>query len=115
MRKVITDKPMKQIQGLTFFPIPEFRNSNGTLTSAPLSAFFDRYKRPYVPSKYENMASDLFFEGGKLESLQPDVDKNFALDALRYWLSSWAPPHESKITTVGYALWVWSTPAEERG
>lgn len=114
MSNVVGDKPKEKIDGLTFIPVPDFTNKNGSLTSAPENAYFDRFNRPDVPEQFERMASDFFFDGGDIPQFQPDVDRKLAVSALNAWLSSWAPPHESKISTVGYALWVWSTPKEQR-
>ncbi len=102
-----TMKPEKTIKGLTFFPIPEFDDLTAAF-GAPESAYFNRRDLPEVPKKFEDMASNIFFSGGKLDGLSPQVDKTKAIKAVRAWLSSFAPAHESKIATVGYALWLWS-------
>ena len=53
------------------------------------------------------MASTLFFEGGHLPEMQGVVDRTAAARVVNRWLRSYAPAHEAKEDTVGYALWVW--------
>jgi hypothetical protein len=53
----------------------------------------------------------LFYEGGHLPQFDPRVDRQLAVRATKAWLASWAPSHEQKEATVGYAFWLWSTPA----
>lgn len=96
--------------GLTFIPVPEFDDAS-VVMGADGKCFFDRRSRPRVPRQYEDMADTLFFKGGEIPEFAPDVDRVKAGRALRAWLRSWAPPHESKSTTVGYALWCWSVEA----
>jgi hypothetical protein len=102
-------KPQKEIMGLTFFPVPNFDQVTVTF-GANRSQFFDRYDRPKVPSIFEDIAQSLFYGGGPLPKLHPSVDKQKAQNALRAWLVSFAPAHEAKITTVAYALWLWTDP-----
>lgn len=98
-------------QQRTFFPIPEFSDVSLAF-GAPIEAFFpDRYDLPHVPREHAGAAMELFYEGGKLPDFDPRVDRALATRAMKAWLGSWAPSHEQKEATVGYALWVWSTPA----
>jgi len=100
-------KPEKTKKGLTFFPVPEFSGVDAAF-GADESRYFDRHDLPEVPGKYEAMANDLMFNGGSLEGISEKVDGAAATTAVRAWLSSWAPAHEAKVATVGYALWLWS-------
>lgn len=95
--------------GLTFWPIPKFDGPSQAF-GAGHECYFPRYERPKVPRKYEDAAESVFFKGGELPALDPRVDRKQAAGMLRALLSSFAPAHEAKITTAGYALWVWSTP-----
>lgn len=101
-------KPEKVCQGLTFFPVPEFDDASVAF-GADANAYFDRRDRPDVPREWENYVDNLFFSGGHLPELSPKVDRELATRAIRAWLSSFAPPHESKITTAAYALWLWTS------
>ncbi len=96
--------------GLTFFPVPEF-DSPSVAFGAGESAYFPRRNLPEVPRKYRDAAMSLFYGGGELPKFDPRVDRDAAFRATRALLSSWAPAHEAKEATVGYAFWVWSTPA----
>ena len=100
-------KPQKKINGITFFPVPEFSNLSAAF-GADEDKFFNRTDLPEIPSKYEDIADGLFFLGGDIPELHNSVDRKKALNAIRAWLSSFAPSHESKIATVGYALWLWT-------
>ena len=101
-------EPEKTIDGITFYPIPEFSDAEEVF-GAHLNRYFDRHHLPGVPEKYENMASSLFFKGGGNHlAFHKSVDKCKAFKALRAWLSSWAPAHEAKMATVAYALWLWT-------
>ena len=104
-----TTMPTPEKNGLTFWPIPEFSDPECAF-GADVSRFFKRYELPDVPREFERKAGDLFFGGGKVETFAPQVDAAKANRALRAWLSSWAPAHEAKETTVAYAIWLWSTP-----
>lgn len=104
-----TELPKTEINGLTFWPIPEFDRVRQTFGVGE-QHYFDRRNLPKVPKKFERAVEDLFFNGGKLQGLSPQVDASKAHGAMRAWLSSWAPAHESKIATAAYALWLWSTP-----
>lgn len=99
--------PEATCKGLTFFPIPTF-NDPQLAFGAKEEAFFEKYDRPEVPREYLEHARDLFFSGGKLPKLADGVDPQLAFRAVHAWLSSWAPAHESKEATVGYALWLWT-------
>jgi hypothetical protein len=101
-----TQKPECKIEGLTFFPIPTF-DGPAQAFGADEKQYFNRRKIPDVPKKYEDMAQALFFKGGTLPDVKPEVDKAKAMAAVRAWLASWAPAHESKVGTVAYAFWVW--------
>lgn len=89
--------------GITFWPIPKFDGDS-------IALYFDRRKLPFVPRKFIDMADELFFSGGKLPAFAPCVDQKKAHRAIRVLLTSWGPSHESKRATVGYALWLWTTP-----
>ncbi len=102
--------PAATINGLTFWPIPEFDRGESLFMGAPLKAFFDRRNLPDIPQVWEDRAQDFFFRGGRPD-FPPQVDATKAIKALRAWLISFEPPHEAKIATVAYALWVWTTPA----
>ena len=101
--------PQKEIKGITFFPVPEFSDVAAAF-GADEAQFFSRHELPDVPRKYEDMAQALFSKGGALPELHPSVDRKKALTALRAWLGSFAPAHEAKIATAGYALWLWTDP-----
>jgi len=101
--------PIPECKGLTFFPEPEF-NDASVAFGAKNAAYFDLDDLPDVPSQYEHMAEELFFSGGQLPDLHPAVDQELALRAVQAWLSSFAPAHEAKISTVAYALWLWTHP-----
>jgi len=100
------NKPQLKIKGLTFFPIPTF-DGPAQIFGADKSRYFNRYDIPDIPKKYENMVESLFFRGGKLPEMKPEVDRGEAMAATRAWLSSWAPAYEAKMGTVSYAFWVW--------
>lgn len=100
--------PAPTKDGLTFWPIPEF-NDPTCVFGADEKHYFNRYNLPDVPRKYTAMVDELFFRGGTLPEMAPQVDRAKAARAVRAWLSSWAPAHEAKIATVGYAFWVWMT------
>ena len=100
--------PSPTLDGLTFFPVPEFDDLAAAF-GAEADAYFDRYKRPKVPQELVDMANKLFFRGGALPEMSPRVDRAKATKAVRAWLCSFNPSHESKETTVAYALWVWTT------
>ena len=99
--------PQNHIGGLTFWPIPEFTDVEISF-GAPRKAFFDRSQLPEVPRKYLDMTSSLFFNGGMVGGFNSKVDSSLAWRALRAWLCSFDPAHESKEATVAYALWVWT-------
>jgi single-strand DNA-binding protein len=90
-------------------PIPEF-GAPAQAFGAREGSYFNRRSLPQVPRKYTDEAERLFFGGGPLPEFAPQVDKQKAMQATRALLSSFAPSHEAKIATVGYAFWVWSTP-----
>ena len=99
--------PKARIDGLTFFPVPEFDDAT-LVFGAGREQFFDRYNLPDVPRLYLDMASGFFFKGGELPKFHEKVDPRKASRALRAWLSSWEPAHEAKEATVAYALWLWT-------
>jgi hypothetical protein len=101
--------PAAECKGLTFFPVPVFDGPSQAF-GADERAYFHRRDLPEVPSKFKDIANDLFFSGGKIPDLDPRISAKSATHAIRAWLASWAPSHESKETTVGYALWLWTTP-----
>jgi hypothetical protein len=98
--------PEVRINGLTFWPVPEFSAAVAAF-GAHESAFFNRRDLPKVPSKYLDAAASLFYSGGKPD-LGDDVPKGPAIAALSAWLGSFVPAHETKMATAGYALWVWA-------
>lgn len=100
------NKPKKKIQGLKFFPIPEFDRA-AQVFGADINLYFPRYDRPEVPRQYEDMANELMFKGGRLPEMQPEVDRDKATAMVSALLRSFAPAHEAKTTTVAYALWLW--------
>lgn len=100
-------KPQKEINGIVFFPVPEFSDVSAVF-GASESAFFDRRKLPEVPERFEKMANDLFFSGEKPPEFSSKVDRKKAATAIRAWLGSFAPAHEAKVATVAYALWLWT-------
>ena len=104
----MSELPQKTIKGLTFFPIPEFTDVDLAF-GANENKFFGKRDLPEIPREYIRKANELFFQGGKLEGLSPKVDKELAYRAVSAWLKSFAPSHEGKEATVGYALWLWST------
>lgn len=61
------------------------------------------------------VASALFNFGGELIDhglrFKPEIDAGQAMLAIDALLRSWAPKHEIKIGTVGYALQQWCEPA----
>ncbi len=103
----MTHTPQLSIQGLTFYPIPEVSDIEVVL-GAKGTRFFNRWELPDVPPEYEAYANKVFLAGGRLPELQPAVDRAKARRAMQAWLCSFAPPHEAKIATVAYALWVWT-------
>lgn len=103
-------EPSAQCHGLTFYPIPEFTDVEMAF-GASEAAFFDRRSSAGVPECFRKAGMELFFQGGPLPKLDPRVDRTKALRAVTAWLRSWAPAHEAKEATVGYALWLWSTPS----
>lgn len=96
-------RPNPVCKGLTFIPVPKI----GRL--AQERDFFNRDDLPDdIPQVFVDLAHNLFFEGGQCPVFHPEVNRVEAFRALNLWLSSFAPPHESKIATVAYALWAWS-------
>lgn len=99
-------KAKASINGLTFIPVPKFSAAEVAF-GADSKAFFNRRNLPDVPKKYTDMATEFFFRGGKTPEFVPGVNKADAVNALRAWMCSFAPAHESKEATLGYALWAW--------
>lgn len=101
--------PKVSINGLTFFPVPKFKNAD-LVFGAPRESFFKSKKDlPEIPKDMEKLASSLFFEGGTV-NFHEKVNKEDGMRALQSWLLSFSPSHEVKIATVGYALWLWTHP-----
>jgi hypothetical protein len=100
--------PSATKDGLVFFPIPSFDDASVAF-GADASRYFDRRNLPDVPREFEDAANNLFFSGGSLPAFDPRVDPKAAMRMTRALLSSFAPSHEAKETTVGYAFWVWSS------
>lgn len=90
---------------LIFVPVPKIRDVDVAF-GLDGEYFFDRKELPDVPKKYTEMAQDLFFKGGMIPEFQ-DVDRVDACKFLKGLLTSMDTSHESKVTTVGYALWAW--------
>ena len=109
-----TTIPSAQLNGLTFWPIPEFDGAS-TVFGASKKDYFNRRQLPDVPREFKNAVESLFFKGGQLEGLAPEINKAKACKAMQAWLSSFDPAHEEKIATAAYALWVWSTPEALKG
>lgn len=103
--------PSPTHSGLTFFPVPEFTGPHVAFGADAKAFFPDRYDLPKVPREHCSAAMKLFYEGGRLPEFDPRVDRTLAFRAAQAWLASFAPAHETKEATVGYAFWVWSTPA----
>lgn len=101
------NKPTPICNGLTFFPVPEFDRITAAF-GAEEKAYFTK-PLPDIPRQFDDMAASLFYNGGELPEFSPQVDREKATNAVRAWLRSWAPQHECKIATVGYALWLWTT------
>lgn len=59
--------PQTTIQGLTFFPVPDFDGPTSAF-GAPASAFFDRRNLPDVPRKFEDMAQGLLDSNSTAQS-----------------------------------------------
>jgi hypothetical protein len=106
MNGAVNFQPSAKCNGVVFVPVPAFTDADAVF-GANRRSFFNRHDIPYVPSKYTEMASSLFFSGGKVPAFSDDIDRAAAMRALRAWLSSFSPAHEAKIATVGYALWAW--------
>lgn len=99
--------PKAEIDGIQFLPIPKVPDVVMTFDGGV--KYFDRKNLPYVPKKYTEMAEDLFFNGGKVPlpvSMSP-TDVHDAYRWINAALRSFDPSQESKMATVGYALWVW--------
>ena len=107
------EAPSTKAGGITFIPIPVFTELDAAF-GARRKDFIEDYHSVDVPRKYRDLMSDLFFNGGKVPPFAADIDRKAAMMALRAWLRSFDPKHESKEATVAYALWVWSTPADQR-
>ena len=99
--------PSPTYGGITFIPVPEFSAIDAAF-GADISRYLKRGDEPDIPREFIDHANRLFFEGGRLPPLADDVDKRKANTAIRAWLCSFAPSHEAKVATVGYAFWVWS-------
>jgi hypothetical protein len=107
--KMSKEIPNAVEKGLTFYPMPEFTDAEIAF-GADVSSYFNRRDLPMVPREFKSAAMDLFYNGGKLPEFDKRVDREKAMRAVRALLSSFAPAHESKEATVGYAFWVWSSP-----
>ncbi len=103
-----TSTPSPTLHGLTFWPVPEFDRATAVF-GPPESAYFPRRNLPEVPRELEDLVNALFFKGGALPDLAPQVDRAKATTAIRAWLCSFAPAHEAKTATAAYAIWVWQT------
>jgi hypothetical protein len=101
--------PTAQRDGLTFYPIPDVSDLEAAFGFHE-SHYFDRRNLPKVPERFEDAAQKLFFKGGTIPESCKGIDLDKATRFTRALLCSWSPSHESKIATVAYAFWVWSTP-----
>jgi hypothetical protein len=105
-------KPDASINGLVFFPVPETSDREFQF-GFEANRFFPRDQRPDVPRAYEELVDGWFFNGGAVPLFSPQVNREAAIRAIHAWMKSFNPPHESKISTVAYAVWVWTTLDEE--
>lgn len=101
--------PQTETHGIQFFPIPEFSDVDIAF-GADAKEFLPRRDGPEIPKQFVRDANSLFFDGGELPDMHPAVDRRKASRALNAWLTSFAPAHEAKQATVGYALWLWTHP-----
>ena len=72
--------------------IPTIKTDNNLLEEASKRGFYDGR------TPYNDLFSDLFFNGGKLQ-FKKDLDKDFKAKALPYlkaFMASFEPPHEEK-------------------
>lgn len=106
----MSKQPAAVIAGLTFLPVPDFTDPEVAF-GAEASSYFNRRALPDVPRKFKDEAMRLFYQGGEFPEFGADVDAEKAKRAIRALLSSFAPSHEAKEATVGYALWIWSPEA----
>lgn len=67
-----------------------------------------------VPRAYKDKANHLFFHGGSLADIglkaREGYDAARVRRAIQYLLGSFAPKHEEKEATVGFALMKWCEP-----
>lgn len=103
----------------TEFPVPEFDDASCAFGASEKDYLTreemgDEFYRMSVRNNFTEAASSLFFTGGKLEDyglkLKPEIDSIKAHRAIRALLCSFAPKHEIKIGTVGFALSKWCDP-----
>lgn len=99
-------KPELTCKGLQFYPIPKIDVAKAAF-GLDADQYFNRNSLPDVPENYESIISSLFFCGGDLPEMQNEVDRSLAAAFIRGLLASFAPPHEAKVATAAYALWVW--------
>lgn len=102
----------------TVFPVPEFTQ---------VQAVFGADARDYLTreqmgddfyadrNEFTRHVQSLFFSGGPVipagRQWKTGVDRAKAMLAINAWLRSFAPQHEIKIGTVGYALAQWTEPS----
>jgi hypothetical protein len=105
-------KPQKEINGLTFYPIPEFPEFYGVLLiyGNAIPKYFNIHELPEIPKEYKDMAQTFFITCRKIPVFHPKINREKAIRALWIWLSDFTRPYEVKIATVGYALWLWTDP-----
>lgn len=103
------DIPKKKLNGITFFPVPDFSDSERAF-GADGKHYFNRMDIPQVPRKFEEMVNGWFFSSGTIPEFHSAVDRTAATRAIRALFGSFAPPHEAKIATVAYAVWLWTHP-----
>lgn len=107
---------------MTDFPVPTFTGLDAAF-GAGAGTYLTREQMGdefYCDrNRFTKAASTLFFSGGKLADFglrfKPGIDRAAAMTAIKAWLCSFEPKHETKIGTVGYALsqWCEDAPAEE--
>jgi len=90
-------------------PFPETDNVSiafPCLTRDEMQKWETEAKKANYDTKFERMASTLFFSGGKIIP-KKDIDETTYKNGLRYlkkWLGSWDPKHEAKELVAGYIL-----------
>lgn len=93
------------------FDIDPISVAFSTLIGAPYYLNYYDGQCQLVEKKYQDIASSLFFKGGKPEDfglkLRDGLDRGKVTMCLRALLSSFGPKHEEKEATVGFAISKW--------